>query len=162
MNSETTIQITEEICPLTIKTRNYQTWERESRQKHTIVYVGNPYDVEEVFPNMTQPEITQKGENLENDKAWRKYNKAEVAIQKRIIDVAVADGLLDQTIAQGLKFSRTAGCSCGCSAGWISRDYGRRSIWLTARSPRKEAKRAEIRAEAQSKYESDTLSSMVI
>lgn len=102
------------------------------RQKHTIIYISHPYKPEHLKTDgiQEQPAQSSKGDDAELDKAWRKYNKAELKIQKQIINKAVEIGQLQESIAKELKWSRKAGCFCGCSPGWISRDYRRQSMWL--------------------------------
>jgi hypothetical protein len=161
MNKTTTIKFNEEVCTLNAKTtpEHYS-----SKQKHTTLYISNPFDPEDLrYSGITKrPEYTRKGEFPEIDKEWRRYNKAELQIEKKIIAKAVQDGLLDAELAKELKWSRKAGCSCGCSPGWKSRDYRRQSIWLTVISPSKEQERMEESKEYQSKREAETLASMVI
>lgn len=161
MNTTTTIQFNEEICTLTTS-RTVEPY--GSRQKHTILYISNPFSPEDLKGSgwNKQPEYSHKGEDLELDKEWRKYNKAELKIQKRIIDQAVQDGLLDKDLAQELKWSRKAGCACGCSPGWKSRDYRRQSLWLTVTSPSKEQEKKERNRDYLAEQETKTLSSMMI
>ena len=161
MNTSTTIKFNEEVCSLTSMSS------REafgSKRKHTMVSICNPFDPEELNWNgITQrPEYSNKGEDKDNDKLWRKYNKAELGIQRVIINQAVKDGLLDENIAKELKWSRTAMCSCGCSPSWVSKDYGRQTIWLTVTSPSKEQEKKQRQLEYASKKEAETLSSMMI
>lgn len=71
---------------------------------------------------MVQPAYTTFGDNAENDKAWRKYNKLEVAAQRDALDEALA-ALEGVEVARHYAdlaptFSRRAGCSCGCSPGF--------------------------------------------
>lgn len=161
MNKNTTITFNEEICTLDVKVtpEHYS-----SRQKHTILYISNPFDPEDLrYSGITKrPEYTRKGEFPEIDKEWKAYNKAEVQIQKRIIAKAVQDGLLDANLVQELKFSTKAGCACGCSPGWKARNYRRLSIWLTVTSPSKEQEKKERYQNIMAEQEAKTLASMVI
>ena len=161
MNNATTITFNEEVC--TLSTSN-AIEPYGSRQKHTILYVVNPFDPEDLKHSgiTKRPEYSAKGDNTELDKEWKRYNKAELMIQKRIISQAVRDGLLDTDLAKELKWSRKAGCACGCSPGWKARDYRRQSVWLTVTSPSKEEEMKARRQEYTSKREFETLSSMVI
>lgn len=161
MNKTTTIKFNEEVCSLECKIRPEH---YGSRQRHTILYVSNPFDPEDLrYSGITKrPEYTRKGDFPEIDKEWRRYNKAEVQIQKKIIAKAVQDGLIDANLAQELKFSTKAGCSCGCSPGWRSRDYRRQSIWLTVTSPSKEQEKKERYRDIMAEQEAKTLASMVI
>ncbi len=161
MNTTTTIKFNEEVCSLTTS-RTVEPF--GSRQKHTILYISNPFDPEELkYSGITKrPEYSHKGEDKELDKEWKRYNKAELAIQKRIIYQAVQGGLIDEGLAQGLKFSRKAGCQCGCSPGWKARDYRRQSIWLKVTSPSKEQEKKERDKDYAAVQEAKTLASMVI
>jgi hypothetical protein len=157
----TTIQFNEEVCTLT-SSRQQESY--SSKQKHTVISISNPFDPEDLNWNgiTEQPEHSVKGDDKATDKAWRKYNKAELEIQRIIIDRAVEDGLIDQNIAGELKWSRTAMCSCGCSPGWKAKDFGRQTIWLRVTSPSKEAERKQRELEYASKREAETLASVVI
>jgi len=161
MNNTTTITFNEEVCSLE-SSRTLEPY--GSRQKHTILYISNPFDPEDLKHSgiTKRPEYSHKGEDKELDKEWRKYNKAELMIQKRIINQAVRDGLLDKDLAAELKFSRKAGCQCGCSPGWKSRDYRRQSIWLKVTSPSKEQEKKERNKDYAAEQEAKTLASMVI
>ena len=157
----TTIQFNEEVCTLSTS-RTLEPY--GSKQKHTIVYISNPYDPEDLNWNgiTERPDHSVKGDDAENDKLWRKYNKAELELQKIIIDRSVAEGLLDEELAKQLKWSRFAGCSCSCSPGWKAKDYGRQSVWLTVTSPSKEQEKEARQQDYLSKREAETLASVVI
>jgi hypothetical protein len=152
------VEVNEEVCVLEYHT-NPEPY--DSRRKHTIVYISNPFDPKD-FGFDGQPEYSRKGENPELDKAWRKYNKIEVNLQRGIIDQAVKHGMIEEDLAKELKWSRKAGCSCGCSPGWTTRDYRRQSIWLTLVSPSKEQEEKERHRSYAAVQEAKTLSSMVI
>lgn len=71
-----------------------------------------------------------------DDKTWRKYNREVVALQKKILKDAGID-------AEKYTWSRTAGCSCGCSPAFTSKDefcitmFGKATpykiLWITAK-----------------------------
>jgi hypothetical protein len=159
--STTTIKFNEEVCTLTSmsKLESYS-----SKQKHTMVSICNPFDPEELNWNgiTERPEYSVKGDDKAIDKLWRKYNKAELEIQRVIINQAVEAGLIKDNIAKQLKWSRTAMCSCGCSPGWKAKDFGRQTIWLTVTSPSKEQEKKERRQAQESEKEQRTLASMII
>lgn len=161
MNKNTTIQFNEEICALDVSIRPEP---YGSKQKHTILYISNPFDPEELkYSGITKrPEYTRRGDFPEIDKEWKVYNKAELQTQKKIIAKAVQDGLIDSKLAIELKFSKKAGCACGCSPGWKARDYRRLSIWLTVTSPSKEQAKKERYQNIMAEQEAKTLASMVI
>lgn len=66
---------------------------------------------------LARPEYTARGEDEASDKAWDKYNRAEIKIMRRkALAWLAANGY------EGVKvnFSRHAGCSgCPCSPGFI-------------------------------------------
>ena len=161
MKDTTTILFNEEVCTLSSK-RTLEPY--GTRQKHTILYISNPFVPEDLKHSgiTKRPEYTIKGDFPDIDKAWKQYNRAELQIQKRIINQAVRDGLLEDALAKELKWSRKAGCFCGCSPGWKARDFRRQSVWLTVTSPSKEQEKKEKKQESLSKKEAETLSSMVI
>ena len=159
--STTTIKFNEEVCTLT---SNSKLESYSSKQKHTMVSICNPFDPEELNWNgiTERPDYSIKGNDPHNDKLWRKYNKAELEIQRVIINQAVEAGLIKKDIAEKLKWSRTAGCGCGCSPGWKAKDYGRQTIWLTVTSPSKEQEKKERRQAQESEKEQMTHASMII
>jgi hypothetical protein len=55
------------------------------------------------------------GDHEEAEKAWKVYNKREIAVMREILTLAGAD-IADWS------FSRKAGCGCGCSPGFRRRD----------------------------------------
>lgn len=61
---------------------------------------------------------TQRGQYPVLDKAWRKYNKEEVAGERVYLAAALLALGIDES-ACSISFSRTAGCHCGCSPGFI-------------------------------------------
>ena len=74
------------------------------------------------------PEPSQRGEDPESDKVWRKYNKLEADIRKQVAEhllQPVMECLFKKytgeyaTVWSKVKysFSRTCGCRCGCSPG---------------------------------------------
>lgn len=69
-------------------------------------------------PDMTLPAPKERGVDPENDKAYDKYNKAVIRIQKAHLVAAMEQGLIPET--EELRFSRKAGCSCPCSPGFIA------------------------------------------
>lgn len=117
---------------LTIEGTDYQVsmigtnW--RDRRSRTLVSCGN-----QVEPDMEMPAFSTKGVDPENDAAWRKYNREELRLMRAIVDPVVKaefPGL------GKLSFSRTAGCSCGCSPAFraegivIDEEIGRVS-WIT-------------------------------
>ena len=157
----TTIQFKEEVCTLNYN-ESYEP--RSSRQKHTVLYVSNPFTPEELNWKgiVEQPPHSVKGDDQANDKLWRKYNKAEIELERSVINRAVEGGLISDVFAAQLKWSRFAGCSCPCSPGWKARDYGRKSVWLKVVSPSKEEEKKKRQEEYAAKKEAETLASLCI
>lgn len=95
---------------------------RERRNKTRIHISG------QAQPDMEQPEYTIKGQDPENDAAWRRYNRAEIKLMRIAIQKGIArfysetDADIAGLLGCGLDkfdFSRYAGCSCPCSPGFI-------------------------------------------
>lgn len=63
----------------------------------------------------THPEYTLRGEDPESDKAWDAFNRLEVKLMKE--QILKANEALHFLPKDGWKmnFSKTAGCTCGCS-----------------------------------------------
>ena len=71
-------------------------------------------------PDYDHPPYSMKGDDPENDKAWRKYNRDKIVAMRELLDDI--SGWL-QSISNGdlkYRFSRKAGCSCGCSPSFIA------------------------------------------
>lgn len=62
------------------------------------------------------PPFSMKGEDPANDKAWRAYNKREVAVMRDILALLGVD-------TTEWSFSRKAGCGCGCSPGFRRKNH---------------------------------------
>ena len=155
------IEFNDEICTFKSDSRI-----RDYREKmrHTFVSVSCDFDPEEIHGSgfTCRPEYSIKGEDPANDKLWKKYNRYEVAMQKKLIQKAIELEMIPADVLDGLVFSRKAGCQCGCSPGWKSRDYRRRDIWITLKSPVKERERELQKLSAKQEQEAKTLASMVI
>lgn len=67
-------------------------------------------------PNIELPAPKMKGEDPENDKAYRDFNKKFVANMRICLEAAQAAGDIPN---EKLRFSAKAGCSCPCSPGFI-------------------------------------------
>ena len=80
-----------------------------------------------VAPDMEMPPFSIKGEDADVDALWRKYNREEVLLMKEEILKAAAELAEDPrteylaAAMMEIRFSRTAGCSCACSPGFISK-----------------------------------------
>ena len=117
---------------LTIEGTDYQVsmigMDWSDRRSRTLVSCGNS-----VEPDMEMPAYSIKGEDPENDAAWRKYNREELRLMRAIVDPVVK---AEFPKLGKLSFSRTAGCSCGCSPAFraermvFDEELGRVS-WIT-------------------------------
>lgn len=137
------------------------------RREKSVIYVSSP-SPDEVF-GLAQPAPSCKGDDPENDRLWRKYNKAELAIQRGLLQLKRAEllkafGFEGENPDVVFKWSRTAGCSCGCSPGWLAylgteRIHRNRTnwnvkVWITAKT--ESMKAAEVaRREAVARAEAE-------
>lgn len=70
---------------------------------------------EDEIPMERPPYGSSRGDGSAEDKLWRKYNKLERDLMR-----AKAEAVLGELgITAKLTFSRTAGCSCPCSPGFV-------------------------------------------
>jgi len=98
-------------------------------QTKTRVSMEIPSDVMETMIGV-HPPYTMVGEDPENDKAWKAYNRAEVRTMKAgLLEANAAFNFLP---ADGweLTFSRKAGCSCGCSPAFILKTSTGGFLWI--------------------------------
>lgn len=101
----------------TAKAVYYDNWNDRKLTKTRIYSNVTEEEVKEQY-GLDRPEYTVFGEDPENDKAWKKYNRAEVAIMKTKVT-----NMLHSFVAYDgvtVKFSRKAGCSCPCSPGFVA------------------------------------------
>jgi len=138
------------------------------RREKSVIYVSSP-SPDEVF-GLPQPKPSCKGDEPDNDALWRKYNKAELSIQRGLLqlkrrELLKAFGFENENLDVTFKWSRTAGCSCGCSPGWfaylgqerLKRKNGTGwnvKVWITAKTEAMKAaemarREAVARAEAE-------------
>lgn len=90
----------------------------------------------EAKPDMPVPPYgSTRGDGSAEDKAWKAYNRAEVANQRDLIEEALAQNPELATKLGKLSFSRKAGCGCGCSPGFIAEGQGSQDIWITRTAP---------------------------
>lgn len=93
------------------------------RQDYTARYGRKPrIYVWGTEPEMERPPYSIKGEDPELDRRWRAYNRAEIKAMREVAGPILAQikelGLT--TFGDGeLAFSRTAGCTCGCSPAFV-------------------------------------------
>lgn len=87
----------------------------ERRGHKMRIYISGQPD-----PDLPTPPYGPKGQNAENDAAWRKYNREELRIMREHVEWALGQ-LPGRPYAVGdLRFSRKAGCGCGCSPGFVT------------------------------------------
>ena len=94
---------------------------------YEVMYLGRDYSSRAAFrshktrvsvsgedrPTMLVPAYTMRGDDPANDALWRKYNREVVKLMKAVALPVIHEILDDENPT--LTFSRTAGCSCGCS-----------------------------------------------
>lgn len=102
-------------------------WDQESRKIPRAYVWGAPEisitPVEDEAKRLGLDNIhTRRGEFPSLDQAWNKYNRQVVAAQRLVLETA-----LDHIVKEPgrMSFSRKAGCSCGCSPGFILKDMPR-------------------------------------
>lgn len=88
------------------------------------IYTEGEVDVDfsAAYAMATEETGVRRGENEEMDKAFDKLNRQVVKNKKAVIDEAVEKNSVVRTLLGGAKYGfwKTAGCSCGCSAGHIA------------------------------------------
>jgi len=136
----------------------------KEKKRHTFVSVSSPWNPEDKLVDgfTAMPEPTLKGEDPANDKLWRKYNKAEVKMMQEVINMAAHAGFIPSELPSQLKYSKRYMCSCGCSPGFVHKDYGRKTIYINIISPSKELEKSERYKKIIADQEERTLESMVI
>lgn len=78
---------------------------RTPRNSKPRVYVSGDC----ITPSWEHPPYGAIGKDPDVDKAWKKYNREEIRLQRLVLKAAGFNG----------GFSRKAGCFCGCSPGFI-------------------------------------------
>jgi len=89
--------------------QRYKTEQFSSKSRNYVWYPTTEFVGE-------APPFSVKGDDPAIDKRWRAYNKAELMVMRHILILAGFDD-------RDWKFSRKAGCFCGCSAGFIRTNY---------------------------------------
>lgn len=102
-------------------------YDRKDYGKSSRVYVSG-----EPKPAWAHPPFTFKGENPNMDLAWKAYNQEELRLQRAILEPALRAAELG-FLLEGIKWSRRAGCSCGCSPGWIAPASQSRNFHVTVK-----------------------------
>lgn len=125
---------------------------RKRLSKKGMIFISTPWSPEELpAPKFAgPPSYSKKGDDPENDKLWKKYNKAEIALMREALQMAVDKGLAPEFLLKS-KYSRYCGCTCPCSPGFVFQldryAPGGQSWYITIKSPRKtiqqEAEHAE-------------------
>jgi hypothetical protein len=79
-------------------------------------------------PNIELPAPKFKGEDPENDKAYRDFNRKFAANMKAYAILAQENGEVPNA---KLRFSAKAGCSCPCSPGFILDKHSSVDYYIT-------------------------------
>jgi hypothetical protein len=97
------------------------------RKKSDVgVSFPNPEQLpEDHLHHMSVPTCSFKGEDPLNQRMWDLYRKVQVTHMKALLDFAVELGLVP---SGDWRYSQTAGCSCGCSPGFVCGEH-RHSPW---------------------------------
>lgn len=82
-------------------------------------------------PEMTLPAPKERGVDPANDKAYDRYNRAVVRIEKSHLVAAMELGLIPNV--EKIRHSLKAGCSCTCSPGFIIESWGNVDYHLTVK-----------------------------
>lgn len=75
-------------------------------------------------PEWPVPGPSVRGDGSDADRAWKRYNREERRLQREVIDEVLAQDTELANHLGRLTWSRKAGCSCGCSPGWIAEGHG--------------------------------------
>jgi hypothetical protein len=108
----------------------------ERREKKSRAYVWGPGDerspskeFQALADHIGAPSVyTEKGAYPPLDKAFKKMNAEIVAAKRDALDAALV-ALGAENIGP-VKFSRKAGCSCGCSPGFIFQESWGKAIYV--------------------------------
>jgi len=137
---------------------------RQPYKNKSVIYVDIPYP--EQLGLMDRPPYgSKKGDGTPEDKQWAEYNKVEKATQLMVInachdEIAAAYGVPPSRLRY--KFSRRAGCGCGCSPGWLPhtvQSSGKLSrltgtgvnIWINGMNDNKRAYLDKIKADREAR-----------
>ena len=105
----------------------FMVYERKWEKSSVVFSMGNR------DPDMERPPYGRKGDNPENDRLWRLYNKEEMRIMREQAFRGLAllgITLPGKTDAKKLPFSSKAGCSlCSCSPGFKPRAIHLKMAW---------------------------------
>ena len=107
---------------------------RSWRPVKTRVYVSGVEKSKDELEKIAKEEgadtiYTSLGDYPVLDKAWKKYNRELVKMMKEVAEKANLTNESGQPLK--LNYSRKAGCSCGCSPGFIAENDYNRDIWVT-------------------------------
>lgn len=106
------------------------TWRNKDRSLYAKIRVFVSGEDE---PSWEHPPYGYKGDDVDDDRCWRRYNKEERRLQREVITEALA---ADDELAiklgdpSKLRWSRKAGCACGCSPGWIAEGRGVQDVFI--------------------------------
>jgi len=94
-------------------------WKDRARRKDGRAFIWDAPTPEESH-GMARPPYSMKGDDLANDKLWRKYNHIEVANQRAVLMRALDLAGFKPT---RVVWNDKAGCPCGCSKGFNLRGF---------------------------------------
>lgn len=69
--------------------------------------------------------------DMNDEQGWELYQKAVVAVQRLVLHQAVLNDPTLPFAADRFMWSQNAGCSCGCSPGFIAETTGDEDYHLT-------------------------------
>lgn len=145
-------------------------WNGAGRIVMSIWGNPSPEDIDPVTWNKEQLALKWDEIDVKGSLVWKAYNKAEinilklaikesaVLIKKGLKDAGVSDAVLEQYDDLKWQFSRKAGCSCGCSPGFVLKtkeyktvkpgNYRNVSVGLSLETAEQKAKADENKAKA--------------
>lgn len=121
MNTSTSVTFTLAANPSVLYTVSVHR-DTERRARKTTIYVSGDDRIDEAPLRATATALgldniyTQRGDHPVMDAAWDAHNATIVAVKSAHLDLA--KGAVPWLNLSGAKFSRKAGCSCGCSPGF--------------------------------------------
>lgn len=88
------------------------------KSRATRIYVQIP---DGVIGTDQPPYGSKKGDGSAEDSAWRQYNRWEIAVMRSLVQTCLTEELRSALgmFKAEVRFSRKAGCGCGCSPGFM-------------------------------------------
>lgn len=115
---------------MTVETDDYtivfvevlQSWHRDARKKARVYVFGEvEVDFAEAYEMQKANDYAPRGTNPVEDKLFNKLNRQVIANKREVLEAAMEAvyELGEVLVDAKFNFSRTAGCSCPCSPGFI-------------------------------------------